>query len=238
MWCMTDSMMDGDAAAIVVAPLDLQLHACRAAEAVLSPAERARADRFVRACDRRRFVVARARLRHLLGERLNTSPRAVRFAYGPAGKPALAPHHGPTTLRFNVSHCGDVAAFVLMDGCEVGIDIEEVRPLPDADDIAALVFSERERIAYRALPPAAKFSGFFNGWTRKEAFVKAVGDGLGYPLDQFDVSLAPGEPACLLRVGGQPADRVPWALRAFEPAPGMVGAIVVGTRRAFAPRDR
>ena len=230
---MTESMVDGDAAAIVVAPLDLHPEACRAAEAHLTPGERARADRFRRECDRRRFVVARARLRELLAERLDTSPRAVQLTYGRAGKPALGPRHQCAGLRFNVSHCGDVLAVAIVDGCEVGIDIEAVRPLPDADDIAAIVFSAHERTEYRALPPAAKFCGFFNGWTRKEAFVKAIGDGLGYPLDQFDVSLSPDRPARLLRVGGEDADRSPWTLRAFDPAPGMVGAIVVGAPGAW-----
>ena len=229
--------MDGNAAAIVVAPLNLHPDRCRAAEALLTPAERARADRFARACDRRRFVVARARLRELLAERLNTSPRSIKLTYGPAGKPALAPRTGGTSLRFNVSHCGDMAAFALVDGREVGIDIEEVRPITDADDIATLVFSDRERSEYRDLPPDAKCRGFFNGWTRKEAFIKAVGAGLAYRLDQFDVSLAPGQPARLLRVGADSGDRTPWTLQAFDPAPGLVGAIVTGSAETAVTRE-
>jgi len=230
-------MNDGDAATIVLAPLDATPNAYREALSLLSRDELARAGQFVRETDRRRFVVARARLRELLAERLNTSPRVIGLTYGRAGKPALAPRSGCSSLRFNVSHCGDVAAFALVHGCEVGVDIEEVRPLTDADDMAALVFSENERAEYRALPAEEKCCGFFNGWTRKEAFVKAVGDGLGYPLDQFDVSLAPGKPAKLLRVSGEPADRTPWTLDVFEPAPGMVGAIVVGRREPELARE-
>src|SRR5256886_7924492 len=116
------------------------------------------------------------------------------LVYGAHGKPALAPRFAASDLRFNVSHCDDLAVYAFSHGCEVGIDVEAVRVMGDADDLAARFFSRREHGAYRALHPRDKPLGFFQCWTRKEAFIKALGDGLSYPLDRFDVSLAPGEP--------------------------------------------
>jgi 4'-phosphopantetheinyl transferase len=129
-------------------------------------------------------------------------------------------------LRFNLAHCDDVAAYAIGTGGEVGIDIEAVRVMSDADQLAGRFFSNAERKAYRALEPAERPIGFFNCWTRKEAFIKAQGDGFGYPLDRFDVSLAPGEEARLLRVGDEAGDACGWRMMTFCPAPGFVGALV------------
>lgn len=222
-------MTDSDALDIVMTPLDIGPDEVRASAALLSCEERRRASKFVLDRDRRRFVVARARLRELLAQRLDLSPAAIELEYGAGGKPRLAQRVGDPDLRFNVSHCGDVAAFAFTMGREVGIDVEAMRVLPDADAIAAWAFSRRENDAYRALASRERPLGFFNCWTRKEAFVKALGDGLRFPLDRFDVSLAPGEPARLLRVGRMRGNRSGWALHAFAPGPGLVGAIAVRT---------
>jgi 4'-phosphopantetheinyl transferase len=195
-------------------------------EASLSPDERRRAARFVFERDRRRFIAARARLRQLLGERLGVSPEKVQLAYSSAGKPSLAPGY-ERDLRFNLSHCEDVAVFAFADGREVGIDVEAVRELEDAGEIAARFFSPAEDEAYRGLPERERPQGFFNCWTRKEAFIKALGSGLSHPLDSFAVSLAPGEPARILRAGGVPGERCGWTLQGFVPGPGLVAAVVV-----------
>jgi 4'-phosphopantetheinyl transferase len=123
--------------------------------------------------------------------------------------------------------------FAFSVGCEIGIDVEAIRPIPDADAIAARFFSPRENAAYRALAPRDRPLGFYRCWTRKEAFIKALGDGCYYPLDHFDVSLAPGEPATILRVEGVPGDRCCWRMESFSPAPGFVAAVVAerATRR-------
>ncbi len=152
-------------------------------------------------------------------------PDAIELSYGARGKPALAPHSAAADLRFNLAHCDEVAVYAFSYGREVGVDVEAVRLLEDADDMAARFFSAREKTAYLALDPRDRPLGFFNCWTRKEAFIKALGDGLYYPLDRFDVSLAPGEPARLLRVEGTPGDRCGWFLDGFAPAPGHVAAI-------------
>jgi 4'-phosphopantetheinyl transferase len=192
----------------------------------LSDDERQRARRFAFDRDRRRFVVARARLRKELGSRLGVLPAAVELQYGAHGKPALAGRFAEAELRFNVSHCDDVVVYAFAAGREVGIDVEAIRALPDADAIAARFFSSRENIAYRALHPRDRPLGFFQCWTRKEAFIKALGEGLSHPLDSFDVSLAPGEPAELLRVGPVPGDDRTWRLESLSPAPGYVAALV------------
>jgi 4'-phosphopantetheinyl transferase len=211
----------------VTRPLDTGPEAVRASATLLSEAERQRASRFAFDRDRRRFIVARAHLRGLLAARLGTRPESVELAYGPRGKPELSRRFADSELRFNVSHSEDVAVFAFALRREIGVDVEAVRAIPDADDIAARFFSRRENEAYRALHRRDRALGFFNCWTRKEAFIKARGDGLHYPLDRFDVSLTPGEPANLLRVESTPGEDCEWTLHGFVPQPGFVGAVVV-----------
>jgi 4'-phosphopantetheinyl transferase len=211
----------------------LRLDVSPDAEPVLSDQERWLAGRFAFPRDRRRYVVARARLRELLGERLGVRPETVELTYGPNGKPALGPRFAWAKLHFNVSHCEDLAVFALATGRQVGIDVEAVRLMDDADAVAALCFSPAEYTVYRALPPRDRPLSFFQCWTRKEAFIKALGDGLSYPLDQFDVSLLPGEAARLLRVGDLPGDRCGWRIESFTPATGFVGAVVIERRLAW-----
>jgi 4'-phosphopantetheinyl transferase len=216
-----------DAIEIALTRLDVEPGAVRASAALLSDAERQRASRFAFDRDRHRFIVARAGLRQLLAARLGVPPESVELVYGKRGKPALARRFAASDLRFNMTHCGDVAVYAFAPGREIGIDVEAVHPIRDADDIAARFFSRRENEAYLALDPCDKPLGFFNCWTRKEAFIKALGDGLSHPLDRFDVSLAPGEPARILRVGSMPGDHCGWTLHSFSPGPGLVGAVVV-----------
>jgi 4'-phosphopantetheinyl transferase len=215
-----------DSIEIVVATLEVGCAALGALAPMLARDERQRAARFAFDPDRRRFIVARARLRQLLAERLGAKPEAVEFTYGAHGKPALLRRSGVRDLRFNVSHCEEVAVYAFAAGREVGVDVEAVRALEDADAIAARFFSAREYAQYRDLDASDRPLAFFNCWTRKEAFVKATGDGLAHPLDGFDVSLAPGEPARLLRLE-QPAEQgLRWCMESFSPAPGLVAAVV------------
>lgn len=219
-----------DAVEIVVVDLAPEPAAVRASASLLSAPERERARRFAFARDARRFMVGRARLRQLLADRLGVRPECVELAYGARGKPALANPGRYSDLRFNLSRRDDVAVYALSFGREVGIDVESVRMISDADAIAARWFSRAENEAYRALDPRQKALGFVNCWTRKEAFVKALGDGLSHPLDSFDVSLAPGAPAELLRVEPVLGDDRGWRLASFSPAPGFVAAVVAEER--------
>jgi 4'-phosphopantetheinyl transferase len=209
---------------VVVAPLQFD---AAAQVALLTRDERQRAARFARERDRRRFIAARALLRQLLATRLGAAAESIELITNAFGKPALARNSGAPDLRFNLSHCGDLAVYAFAEAREVGVDIEAVRALDDADAIAARSFSKSEYQAYRALPERERPLGFFYGWTRKEAFVKARGSGLSQPLDGFDVSLAPAEPARILRVGRTPGARCGWTLRSLFPAPGFIGALVV-----------
>jgi len=206
---------------VVVARLNLANEAVRAGAALLPACERQRAARLRFERDRRRFIASRALLRALLAQRLAIPPEQIALVYGKYGKPALARHQ----LQFNLSHSGDYTAYAFACDCEIGIDIEEVRSIPEADAIAARIFSRSEQDAYAALPADARSLGFFGCWTRKEAVVKALGEGLRMPLDQFDVSLAPGEPARLLRIGTMTGEQAGWRLDCLRPVPGIIGAV-------------
>jgi 4'-phosphopantetheinyl transferase len=205
--------------AVVLKTLDVAPEPLAALASVLSPGEQARAERLRLARDRRRFIACRGYLRELVAERLDCSPAAVAFRYGAHGKPATA------GIEFNLSHSGDLAVYAFSDYA-IGVDVEAVAPDRDLDALAARCFSRVENETYEALAPAARPLAFFNCWTRKEAFVKAVGDGLSMSLDAFDVTLAPGEPARLLRVGSIAGDESGWSLQSFAPAPGYVAAVV------------
>jgi 4'-phosphopantetheinyl transferase len=196
--------------------------------ASLSPDERDRAGAFVRERDRRHFTVGRGVLRAILSRYAGIPPKQVRFCYGPHGKPALDEAHGGQTLRFNLAHSHDLALYAVTRGREIGVDLEWVgRPVPDAATIAEHYFSAAERARLRALPELLRHEAFYNCWTRKEAYLKARGEGLSLPLDQFDVSLAPGEPAALLSSHGDPGEVVRWTLWALIPGPGYVAALAV-----------
>ena len=162
----------------------------------LSRDERARAERFVFEVHRRRFTAARGLLREVLGRELRIEPPAVRFDYGPRGKPALA-RDLESGLRFNVSHAQERALLAVARGLELGVDIEAVREGIDHTAIAKRFFSRVECDALLALTEPARADAFFTIWTRKEAYVKLLGGGLLIPLDGFDVNL--GEPARLVR---------------------------------------
>lgn len=195
----------------------------------LDPDERERARRFRFEVHRRRFVGARAALRVLLGERLGLAPGEVPLAAGEDGKPRLA--SGPQAdLRFNLSHCGPRALYALTRHRDIGVDVETVRVLPDMEEVALEVFSPDELREWRSVRPEERAQAFFNGWTRKEAFVKALGQGLGFPLKAFDVTLRPGTPARLLQASGDAGPASRWAMHSWAPEPGYQAALVVEKR--------
>jgi len=196
----------------------------------LAADERARAERFYLERDREHFVVARGVLRAVLGWYLNRAPECLSFCYGSHGKPALAGDSGGDAIRFNVSHSGGVALYAVTRGREVGIDLERIRFDVAVAEIAERFFSRGEIAMLRALPTEAQRQAFFRCWTRKEAYIKARGEGLSLPLDQFDVSLAPGEPAELLRTRRDPSEASRWSIEELIPAPGYVAALAVEAR--------
>lgn len=207
---------------------DLDGHAEHAAElaAVLARDERLRACRFKFDRDRRRFVICRGLLRCVLARRLDVDPEDIQFEYGPFGKPQLGGRHGQP-VGFNVSHADGYALLAVTSGCDIGVDIERIRPLTDLERLADMVFSPVERTALAALPAGDKVGAFFSAWTRKEAYLKARGDGLQRALDGFDVTLAPGEPARLLRVAAEPDEPSRWTLSALNVPAGYAAAVCV-----------
>lgn len=199
--------------------------------AVLDADERARADRFRFSKDRRHYIVARGTLRLLLSRYLAMPVVKIAFDYNEYGKPALAPELTAFDLRFNLSHSGDMALYAVTLAREVGVDIEWTgRRLDQPEQIAERYFSQAEREALRHLPEAQKRQGFFNAWTRKEAYIKARGKGLYLALDEFDVSLDPAQPAQLLATRDDPAQASRWQMQALDPGDGYVAALVVEGR--------
>ncbi len=211
---------------VLVIRLDESDEIVQSSFTILSDTEKKRACQFVFPHDQRRSIMARARLRQLLAARLDVRPESITFTYGAHGKPVLAGSSVGSNLHFNVSHCDDVAIYAFAHERQIGVDIEKVRVLQDADDVANNFFSVNENVAYNNLAPHDKPQGFFNCWTRKEAFIKAIGEGLSHPLDHFDVSLVPGEPTRFLRIGSTPGASCAWDIYSFEPLPGYVGAVV------------
>jgi 4'-phosphopantetheinyl transferase len=186
----------------------------------LNGEEVSRAQRFVFPRDRDHFIVARGRLRELLGNYLHCSPNAVQFKTGRYGKLSLFGDRD--RLRFNLSHSHGLALYGFCLGRELGIDTEKIQPQFAGEGIAERYFSAAEQRQLRELPEELRDTAFFVCWTRKEAYIKAHGDGLQIALDSFDVSLKPGEPERLRSV-----DSSRWSMRSFTPAPEFVAAIIV-----------
>ena len=164
---------------------------------ILVPDEKERAGRFRFDHLRRSFVITRGVLRCLLGSYLALHPSAIRLQYGPKGKPVVAPD---APVDFNLSHSGEMAVFAFTAGCPIGVDLERVRVLDELQAIASRFFCPEETAEIISLPQDQRERAFFNCWTRKEAYVKAVGDGLSVPLDLFRVTVKPGEPAQFVHV--------------------------------------
>lgn len=194
--------------------------------ATLTEDERERARRFHFERDRRRFVAARGLLRELLGRYLGRQPALIRFTYNEYGKPALSGDDGDG-LRFNASHSHGAALYAFTLGGEVGVDIEELRDDFASLDVAERFFSKAEVRALGSLPAHLRTQGFFNCWTRKEAYIKALGEGLSHPLDRFTVSLAPGESARLVSTDTDPSEAGEWAIVDLEPFQGYAAAVAV-----------
>lgn len=192
---------------------------------ILAPDERSRAEKFYFERDRIHYTAGRSLLRMILGRYLQAEPGQIQFHYNAYGKPALAPAHGPGPLRFNLSHSGGLALYAFANSREIGVDVEHIRTDLDHAQIAAHTFSALENALLSSLPADVQPVAFFNCWTRKEAYIKAHGLGLSLPLDQFAVSLAPGEPARLLHTAGAPQEAERWSLQALAPGPGYAGAL-------------
>lgn len=178
--------------------------------------------------DRDGFTVARGLLRTLLGRYLQVEPERLRFDYSPYGKPSLKGAGAtPSPLRFNVAHSGDLILLAFAVEREIGVDVERLRDDFATEEIAARFFSRHEVTALRAMPNALRVESFFRCWTRKEAYIKARGEGLSLLLDKFSVSLDPREPASLVAIEDAPHEVSRWSLWDLSPGEGYAGALVV-----------
>jgi 4'-phosphopantetheinyl transferase len=193
---------------------------------LLAPDERARAGRFRSAVHRDRFILGRAAQRDILAAYTGVEPHAIEFRYSDRGKPSLAGEPGEG-IRFNTSNAGDLAVVAVTAGAEVGIDVEEERVIPDALALARRFFSAAEVVALQAAPADRVPRAFLTCWTRKEAFVKAIGLGVTMPLADFDVTVAPEEPPALLATRPDPALAGRWSMRAVDVGAGYLCTVVV-----------
>jgi len=230
---------------VALCPADeVHLLLCRLDDAASTPAidmlaadEVERAARLQRAQDRERFVSGRVWLRKVLGHYLGVAPGAVVLTHGPQGKPSLTGPHG--ALQFNLSHSAGVALLAVCRApAVVGVDIEAVLPIDDCEAIARRHFAPAEWQRWSALPQPRRLAAFYACWTRKEAYVKALGGGLSVPLDGFEVAFEPDVPPALLSVGGSARAARAWTLWGVEAVPGFMAAVVArGQGLALRPID-
>ena len=197
---------------------------------LLSGDEVARAERFYFEKDRHRFIITHGLLRILLARYLNTpfiDARQLQFCHNEYGKPSLDLATQDLTLNFNLSHSHELILFAFTYVRQVGVDIEYMRSDLDLEPLAEYSFSPLENEMLQTLPISARTEAFYRCWSRKEAYIKARGKGLAIPLDIFDVSLRPDEPAALLHSREDPHETARWRLCALHPDPRYAGALAV-----------
>jgi 4'-phosphopantetheinyl transferase len=188
----------------------------------LSAHELARAASFHFPKDRDAYIIRHGILRLILSRYLQQPPAEIEFHYSARGKPEIKTTTSP--LHFNDSHSADFVLYGVAAACPIGVDIEKARPIPEFEEIAANYFSPREVAMMRALTPELRMQAFYTAWTRKEAFLKATGEGIGENLAKVEVTLAPNDQPEILAVPGDPQARSEWKLKAFSPAPGYLAA--------------
>ncbi len=193
----------------------------------LAADEQTRAGRFYFAKDREHFIVARGVLRDILGRYLNRAPGRLSFCYGAHGKPYLAGRAEVDRICFSVSHSRGAALYAVARGREVGIDLERVRNDLPVAELATRFFSRSEAARLRALPIAAQGKAFFRSWTRKEAYIKALGGGLSIPLDRLDVAQATAEPGPIADMQRDPSHASRWSVQELPATPGYMAALAV-----------
>ena len=226
---MTDvevTPLSEDEVHVWLASLDRRQSELKFFESILTEDEIDRANRFHFQKDRERFVTGRGMLRVILNSYLGVPAGEILFSYGRRGKPALQPQVGGQAIEFNLAHSDGTAIYAITLNRPVGVDIESIKCEFPVDTVAEHCFSTAELSAFRGLPLQMQRIAFFKCWTRKEAFIKALGDGLSCPLADLDVSVMPGESARLMRVGWAPEEASRWYMEDICGLPGFSAAIV------------
>ncbi|MCL4176651.1 MAG: 4'-phosphopantetheinyl transferase superfamily protein [Verrucomicrobia bacterium] len=208
---------------VFCSPLDVPSKRLEELAQLLSYGEWRRANHFYLERDRNRFIAGRGTLREILAALFELNPAHLVFTRGEFGKPHIAAPAAARSLHFNLAHSDAIAVYAIAKH-ELGVDVERIRAMDDAEQIVSGFFSPREKCLLQALPAEQRREAFFNCWTRKEAYLKAIGSGLNDQLDQIEVSLAPGDAAELL---GVPATLPPWRLHSLRPAAEFVGALAI-----------
>jgi len=212
---------------IWAAHLDVTPVALSRLASTLSPEERQRASRFRFGKHRDRFIAGRGILRKLLADYLNGKPDEIRFEYSANGKPFLAGPFAESGLFFNIAHSESLALIGVTELGPIGVDIEKIRSVANADELVERFFSARENLLFQSLPAAQRENAFFNLWTRKEAWLKATGEGIGHLLNRVEVTFLPEEPVQLFALPEDLGMSSDWALRELSPANGFIGAVAL-----------
>lgn len=218
------------------APLDPPENVLRQCASLLSADERERAERFRFGSLRSRYVAGRGTLRTLLSRYLGSDPASLALSYQAHGKPELGLPWKAHGVEFNVSHSHELAVYAFTRGSQIGVDVECIRPMPNAAELLERFFSPEEVRQWQEMPAERQLRAFFQGWTRKEAWLKAVGSGLSFPLNQFCVTL--DDTARVLSIRGDAGEAAQWWLESCEPCDGYVAAVAIRARAVVVRRWR
>ena len=222
---ITDEMINSNEVHVWREFLDLTTLQSNQLRGILSDDELLRAGRFRFERDQRRYIAARGILRMILGRFLGENPQKIHFEYLPNGKPVLSTKPGCDTLRFNLSHSGEMALYAVARGRNIGVDIERIRDDVAIEQIANKFFSHDEISSLGKIPKKKRNEVFFRYWTRKEAFLKATGEGISFPMEQFDVSLISGMGLSPITFQGDKQESPCWFVQDLFPGAGYAAAI-------------
>ena len=231
-WCTLekpDPLRDNEVH-LWITPLSAPAEKLSYFKSIVSVDEKERARRFRKISDGKRYLVARGSLRCLLGSYVAGAPDRLQFTYGVLGKPSLSNESSKTALNFSVSHSEDQALFGFARARRIGVDLEYVHPDIDALALAKRYFSPDEFWRLHRLPASRQNEAFYCAWTRKEAYLKACGEGLSFGLERVEVSFSPAEPPRIRAVAGVPNVSAAWTLKHLSPAPSYLGAVAVEGR--------
>lgn len=212
-------------------PLDCTDQKLESLKDMITPAELARCERLLDPLKRRQAIVSRGLLRQLLGSYLGEAPGRILLSEGEFGKLHLSEHLEPDALCFNLSHAGSYLLIATAAGCEVGVDLEEIRGDLDYRPMAERYFAPAEQQELFTLEPAGQLGAFYRCWTRKEAYLKGTGAGFSQPANLFQVSLTPDAPAALIAHQGSPEASRHWSLRDVPAPAGYCAALAVRVER-------
>lgn len=224
---IAELQLSGNDIHIWYAALDLPPEQLEIFSLTLSSDEKTRAERFHFDEHRQLFIASRGILREILSRYSDLAPDQIQFNYGSRGKPEIAESCGSAKLKFNLSHSGKVALYAITLDREIGIDIEKIHPIADAEQIAKRFFSAKECAWLSEHSPSEKPAAFFDLWTCKEAYLKAIGEGLAFGLDQFEILFSPSKPPKIFSIQGNYQAAKPWFLQQLNPVLGYVGAVAV-----------